>query len=172
MVPNYLELKNHFTSLNVDGKHAALLKDIDECIQDVAKFNNESLAEHTKALFADEEFIRYVTEGVSSMPYACCLVLIPSCAADYQAKQAAEEFRAPHEVGPHCHALLCCKLAPLLLVSPADLCAQENQMLTPKMSLRRNNIRKAYESMLGELFDEKTSFGHRIEHASPLVNDF
>ena len=30
--------------------------------------------------------------------------------------------------------------------------SQENQMLTPKMSLRRNNVLKAYESLIDDMY--------------------
>lgn len=45
-------------------------------------------------------------------------------------------------------------------------------MLTPKLSLRRNNIRKAYEGLLHDLFSKDKNAGHSIDYGSPMANDF
>ncbi len=50
-------------------------------------------------------------------------------------------------------------LAWMPLVEPFT---QENQQMTPKLSLRRNNIMKVYESLIESMYN--THAGHRIHY--------
>lgn len=40
--------------------------------------------------------------------------------------------------------------------------SQDNQMLTPKMSLRRNNVLKEYQDMVDNLYVKDSNFGISI----------
>jgi long-subunit acyl-CoA synthetase (AMP-forming) len=44
--------------------------------------------------------------------------------------------------------------------------SQENQMLTPKMSLRRNNVCKVYDAELQEMYSGKG--GYRIKYPANM----
>jgi long-chain acyl-CoA synthetase len=54
---------------------------------------------------------------------------------------------------------------PLKWVPIAMPFSVENQMLTPKMSLRRNNIHATYENLIDDLYDVKKNVGHHIQHS-------
>eukprot|EP01039_Chlorochromonas_danica_P004035 gene4035-4413_t len=48
----------------------------------------------------------------------------------------------------------------------------ENQMLTPKMSMRRNNVKKAYEALINDLYGDLKLVGYRLDHgASASIDD-
>jgi hypothetical protein len=42
--------------------------------------------------------------------------------------------------------------------------SQDNQMLTPKMSLRRNNVLKEYKGIVDSLFVKDSNFGISINN--------
>lgn len=48
--------------------------------------------------------------------------------------------------------------SPLLSLSPPPHVWQENELLTAKMSLRRNNIIKFYAGLIEEIYQEKEGF--------------
>jgi len=49
----------------------------------------------------------------------------------------------------------------------AEPFSQENQMLTPKMSLRRNNVAKVYQHLIDDMYEGKG--GHRTHHAGTKI---
>lgn len=45
-------------------------------------------------------------------------------------------------------------------VAMTELFTPDNQMLTPKMSIRRNNVLKRYQGLIDDMYTDKT--GHRV----------